>query len=137
MELARRLMRRGERLAQEDSSESRQLAVLACHGAVESFLYAVLEDPALGVKTWDGRETIGARKALTRLQEKLRERGELAKGAVLAFRSPVDRLLYLRDEIVHKGLQVSSADIADPVAGAAQFISRYSSRLTGSDLLGD
>jgi hypothetical protein len=49
LSLARDLLLRSERFALEDSIESRQLAAVAGHAAVESFLYAVLERPTLNI----------------------------------------------------------------------------------------
>ena len=133
--LARALLTRSDYLATDDSAESRQLAVVASHAGVETFLYAVLQQPTLNVRVLDGNRTIGLRNAIGKLQEAYQSQGIIDRGARLPERPAVDRLAYLRDEIVHKALRVSTADIADPLASTRRFISYISRRTLGYDLL--
>lgn len=133
--LARDLLRRSERLALEDSAEARQLAVVAAHAGIETFLYAVLEQPQINVRTMEGSKTIGLRAALTKLQTHYQDHGLLDRGAVLPHRQGVDRLAYVRDEVVHKALRVGRSDIDAPLDVARRFASAVALQVLGHDLL--
>lgn len=133
--LARDLLSRSERLALEDSAEARQLAVVAAHAGIETFMYAVLEQPQINVRTMEGRQTIGLRAAMTKLQTHYQDHGLLDRSAVLPHRQGVDRLAYLRDEVAHKALRVGQSDIQAPLDVARRFVSAVALQVLGRDLL--
>jgi hypothetical protein len=133
--LARALMNRSAQLSSEDSAESRQLAVVAAHAAIETFMYAVLQHPTVGVRVLERNRTIGLRPALTKLQESYQANGTIGRAARLPDQGGVDRLAYLRDEVVHKGLRVSAPDIVGPMSQSQRFIRYVSGETLGYDLL--
>lgn len=125
------LVVRGERLAREDGPDARQLAVVSVHAGIEALLYAALE--ARGKRVMEGNRTIGLRSALTKVQGNLQEHGVLGRADALPSRTAVERLAYLRDEIIHKGLAVSSTDIAELIASARTFCTYVSEAMLGGD----
>jgi Squalene-hopene cyclase C-terminal domain len=133
--LARDLLRRSQRLATEDTAEARQLAVVAAHTGIEAFMYVILSHPTVNEKTVKDKETIGLRRAMTRLQDHYHAQKLLPRNAVLPHRNGVDRLAILRDEIVHKALRVSRPDIDSHLREAQSFTSAISLQILGRDLL--
>lgn len=132
VETARQLILRGERLSREDSLEARQLAVIAVHTGIEAILYAALE--SMGTKVIENNRTIGLRSALGKVQNALQATGTLARGETLPQRGSVDRLAYLRDEVVHKGLAVSRADISNHIGDSKKLCSFVSTAILSEDL---
>ena len=135
VEAAAALVVRGERLAREDTIDGRQLAVVSVHAGIEALLYASLE--AQGKRVMESNRTIGLRSALGKAQGTLQEKGVLGRADALPGRPGVERLAYLRDEIVHKGLAVSRTDIAEPIASGKGFCAYVSQAMLGGDPFAD
>jgi hypothetical protein len=98
-------------------------------------MYVVLSHPTVNAKTLNGNETVGLRRAVTSLQQHYHDQKLLPRSAVLPHRNGVDRLAMLRDEIVHKALRVSRADIEPHLREAQLFTSAVSLQILGRDLL--
>lgn len=75
------------------------------------------------------------RKALDAFQGHLQQTGALRQGAAVDYRNALDRLAYLRDEVVHKGLIVGAMECREVVSDARAFAARYSQQFLGADLL--
>jgi hypothetical protein len=95
----------------------------------------VLQHPTVGVRVLERNRTIGLRPALTKLQESYQANGTIGRAARLPDQGGVDRLAYLRDEVVHKGLRVSAPDIVGPMSQSQRFIRYVSGETLGYDLL--
>jgi hypothetical protein len=127
----RAMLRRSRQLAVEDSLEARQLSVIAAHAAVEAFTYALLEQPAINVKVWDGSRTIGLSAALPRLQESLLKAKLLGRGETLARRNELERLIYFRNEVIHKGVGISAGELDGLIEAAREFVTTYGEQVLG------
>jgi hypothetical protein len=68
--------------------------------------------------------------ALERLEEKLRGDSRLS-GQSVPFRNSLDRIAYLRNEVVHKGASVGREDARRLSAQAERFMSEISARVFG------
>lgn len=130
------LVSRAEQLAREDTPTARRLAVVAASHALELFLYSVLTLPSINKNVWaEKTQTIGLRTALTTLQGHLQATKVLKPSELIAHRAALEKLQYDRDQVVHKGANVSSQDCAAGVSAAQLFISKYSVELLGFNLL--
>jgi len=122
--MAKGMLDRSVELSLEDDSNSCRLGVIAAFHGVEALLYEFLTHA--NIKIFEKpNETIGMRKALGLYQEYLQQQGELKKGDVIQYRNSVDRLAYLRDQVVHKGIDVSAAECLPLVGDALAFARRY------------
>ncbi len=134
--MGRGFLRRSGRLALEENATSHQLAVAIAFQGIEALLYGLLSLPRVNVPVFErANRTIGMRRALDAFQAHLQQTGALPLGAVVDHRNELDRLAYLRDEVVHKGLVVGEAECRQLVSDARAFASRYSLQLLGGDLL--
>jgi hypothetical protein len=130
------LISRAEQLAREDTPTARRLAVVAASHAVEMFLYSVLTLPSVNKNPWASKtQTIGLHTALTTLQGHLQATKILKPSELIGHRAALEKLQYDRDQVVHKGANVSSQDCAAGVKAAQLFISKYSLQLLDFNLL--
>jgi ElaB/YqjD/DUF883 family membrane-anchored ribosome-binding protein len=98
--------------------------------SIEAFLYACLEHPTINVPIFEGKSrnrTIGLRKALSNIEERLQSNGQLSEDEPVRQRNQIDRLAYLRDEVVHKGAAVSREDARWLTEEADRFMNQLSS----------
>jgi hypothetical protein len=65
----------------------------------------------------------------------LPEAGVHREGDAIPEQNGIERLAYLRDQVVHKALRVSSADISAPLAAAREFVTSVAQRILGHDIL--
>lgn len=136
--VAKNLLKRSELLAKDPSSDGRQLAVVAAHTGAEAFLYTILELPEIGRKVFDSDgKTIGLREALKSLRAEYTEQKLIGNGARLPYQGGVENLAYLRDQIAHKGLEVSARQIETPLSACLSFVSYVSKETLGRDVLSD
>lgn len=119
-----------EHLAEQDEI-SLQIAVVLAFQAAEAFLYSCLVTANQNVFKPGENETIGFRKALSRLEAHLRSRGELAHGQSVEGRPGLDRLQYLRDQIVHKAIVVTVSDARGAVQAGMDLIRRFCLKFHG------
>jgi hypothetical protein len=129
----RGMLRRSRQLAVEDSLEARQLSVIAAHAAVEAFVYVLLEQPAINVKVWEQSRTIGLSAALPKLQEALIKSKQLKRGDSVIRRNELDRLIYFRNEVIHKGVGISTSELDGLVEAAREFVATYGQQLLAYD----
>jgi hypothetical protein len=111
--MARDFALRAQEVAFENNPNAWRLTIVIAFQSMEAFLYACLEHPSINVPIFEGnnrRHTIGLRKALRSLEERLQTTGVLSRNEPVPRRGQIDRLAYLRDEVVHKGAAVSRED---------------------------
>jgi len=119
----------------EEGTNSNRLAIIAAFQAIEAFLYSVLSHPSVNGKIFLNRnETIGMRKALTQFQTHLQNAGEIKRGEVISYRNSLDRLAYLRDQIVHKAIGINQSECRSLVNDALKFVTKYSLMIHGFDI---
>lgn len=131
---ARAFLLQAMRLNDEDTPGARQLAIIAAAHAVEAFLYGALSQPSINKPIFapGGQTTIGLRRALDALEDAIRSQSQST--APLDLRNEMDRLAWLRDQVVHKALVVDTAECREYVFHARAFIERYHGRILGRDL---
>ena len=129
---ARGFLRRAQELTIQPGPDAARLAVIAAFHAVEMFVYAVGGEERLSLPIFEkSGDTVGLRPALALLRDKLRELGELKSGAELRYTTQIKHLATLRDQVVHKGADVSQDIAVLRVESAAKFIEHYSQVLLG------
>jgi len=136
--IARDFVVRAQESALENNPNAWRLAVVVSFQGLEAFLYACLEHETINVPIFEGTEgnrTIGLRKALRKLEESLQRVGTLAAGQHVQRRNHIDRLIYLRNEVVHKGASVSGNDARMLTDQAARFVEDISAEVFGFSLL--
>lgn len=116
-------LRRSISIANEDSGTSRRLAVIAAAQGLEALCYSLLSH--LQENFWDGTQTIGLRKATSKLQTALQSRKKLKPNESLKFRGSIDTLAHYRDEIVHKSIEISASMALTVVLDAQRFADEY------------
>ena len=127
-------LRRSFRLLREDNSTSRRLAVIAAHQGLESLVYSFLNHEQKTI--WrNPNETIGPRDALKAIQEQLKFKKILKQNEIIRYRSHLESLAHLRDEIIHKAADVTEASVRPLVEVAWRFASKYSREILKVDLL--
>lgn len=135
LSIAKGFISRSIQFSLEQNSNSHRLAVLTAYEGLEALLYAILSDPNVNIKIYEKPdETIGFRKALTSFQEYLVRQKKLKPGEVIPYRNSLDILAYLRDEVVHKGLDITKEMCKPLVEDAHRFGSKYSKQVLGEDL---
>jgi hypothetical protein len=132
--MSKNFLNRSMQLALEENSDSHRLAVIAAFHAIEAFLYSALTAPTINVKIFDRDETVGMKKALTLFQTHLQEKGRIPRNQVVPHRNSLDRLAYLRDQIVHKGIDVSQSECRPLIDDAAEFAGTYSVEVFGFNI---
>jgi hypothetical protein len=116
-------LRRSTSLANEDSGTSRRLGVIAAAQGLEALCYSLLAH--LQENFWDGTQTIGLRKAVSKLQTALQARKTLKPNESVKFRGSIDTLAHYRDEIVHKSIEISASMALAVVLDAQRFADEY------------
>ena len=114
---------------------NRQIATIAAAQGSEYLLYALLE--SIGIDPFrpgSGAETKGLKVALSEFEEHLRQTGLLAAGKMAIHASSLRQLSNLRDQVVHKAVDVSVDQVA-LVDKAIKFASLYSESVLGRDVL--
>lgn len=121
----------------EDNAGSRQLAIIAAYHGLEAFLYSVLSQPSINIPIFDkkGNKTIGMKKALDEFQAHLRQNAVIKSTESASYRNSLDRLGYLRDQIVHKAVNVTELECHHLVEDASKFAIKYSLQMFGFDIL--
>jgi hypothetical protein len=137
LSIARDFSQRAREAALENSPNAWRLAVVVAAQGLEAFVYACLEHPSVNVSVFESKSrtrTIGLKSALDRLEESLRDSGRI-RGPRLPRRNHLDRLAYLRDEVVHKGASVSRNDARRLTAEVVRFTQELSETVYGFSLL--
>jgi hypothetical protein len=86
-------------------------------------------------KIFDKGQTIGLRIALSSMQTWMQQNRLLKPNQILPFSNEIQRLGYLRDEIVHKAIDVSEEDTKSSIQSAMAFASSNSKMILGFDIL--
>lgn len=121
-------------LSLEDNNNSHRLTIVSAFQGIEAFLYAVLSHPSVNIKVFQRPDrTIGMRSALRRFQTHLQEGDRLERNEVIPFRNSLDRLAYVRDQVVHKAIDVTGSECRPLVTDALKFARRYSIEVFGYD----
>lgn len=131
---SRGYIKRSLMLVNDQDATSRRLAIVSAHLAIESFLYGLIQVKNI-TKLFDKGQTIGMRAAQTALQTWLQSQKFLKPNELIPYSNELGRLAYLRDEVVHKALQVGHNDVTDTVQAAAEFMSDNSIQILGFDCL--
>lgn len=134
LSIARDFVLRAQEVAFENNPNAWRLAIVISFQGVEAFLYACLEHPTVNVPIFEGKgrnRTIGLRRALNRIEEHLRATNKLSQDDVAPRRNQIDRLAYLRDEVVRKGASVSREDANRLTNQADRFMDQLSSWIFG------
>ncbi len=130
LSMSKDFLNRSVQFSLEENSNSHRLAIITAFQGIEAFLYSILKDPSVNVSIFDRPDkTIGMRKALIKFQKYLQQVGEIKSNEVIKYRNSLDRLAYLRDQIVHKGIDVSQKDCRDLIDDAFKFASKYSNNI--------
>jgi hypothetical protein len=74
------------------------------------------------------------RKALTKFQSDLQNSGIIKRDQVVSFRNSLDRLAYLRDQVVHKAIDITQGECRTLIDDALRFVSEYSLKIYGFDI---
>lgn len=130
-------LRRSVQLSLEDNTSSRQLAIIATYHGLEAFLYSILSQPSINIPIFNkkGNNTIGMKKALDKFQAYLRQNAIIESTEAVSYRNSLDRLGYLRDQIVHKAVNVTELECHHLVDDAFKFTIKYSLQIFGFDIL--
>ncbi len=135
LSMSRGLLNRSVQLSLEENSSSHRLAVIAAFQGIEAFLYSVLSHPSVNIKIFvTSNETIGMKKALTQFQTYLQNKGEIKRNEVIPYRNSLDRLVYLRDQVVHKAIDITRSECRPLIDDALRFAGRYSLKIFGFDI---
>ena len=106
------------------------MTIIAVFQGIEAFLYSILKDPKLNISIFDKPDkTIGMKKALNKFQTYLQNEGDIKNNEVIKYRNSLDQLVYLRDQIVHKGIDVSKKECHSLIDDAFKFVSEYSNKI--------
>lgn len=133
--IARGFLERSIQMSLEENANSHRLAIISAHHGIEAFLYSLLVHSSVNEKIFEtANKTIGFRKALTKFQTYLQDKGMISSQENILFRNSLDRLAYLRDEVVHKGLDITQAECSNLVNDAVRFTSLYSIKILGYDI---
>ncbi len=117
-------------LLQEENPTARRLAVIAAHQGLESFLYGLLIHEHKTI--WrTPTETNGMREALKILQEHLKYLKKLKPNETIPYRSHLETLAHLRDEIVHKAADVTQPAVRPLIDATWKFASQLSREILG------
>jgi hypothetical protein len=134
IEAAKGYLRGAQSFAYERDKTSRRLALVSCHLGIESLLYGLIESRTM-TKIFDKGQTIGLRIALSSMQTWMQQNRLLKPNQILPFSNEIQRLAYLRDEIVHKAIDVSEEDTKSSIQSAMAFASSNSKMILGFDIL--
>lgn len=137
LSMSRGFLNRSVQLSLEENSNSHRLAIITAFQGIEAFLYSVLSHPNVNITIFDKKkkdETIGMRKALTKFQAYLQGKGDIKRSEVVAYRNSLDSLAYLRDQVVHKGIDITQSMCRPLIDDALKFASKYSLRVFGFDI---
>lgn len=131
--MSKGFLNRSVQFSLEDNSNSYRLAIITAFQGIEAFLYSVLTH--LNDKIFESKdETIGMRKALTKFQSDLQNSGIIKRDQVVSFRNSLDRLAYLRDQVVHKAIDITQGECRTLIDDALRFVSEYSLKIYGFDI---
>ena len=75
------------------------------------------------------------KKALDEFENYLKRRGTIKHNEVLSHRNSLDRLKYLRDQVVHKGVVIAESDCHPLIEDALRFTKEYSLQVFSFDVL--
>ena len=128
-------MERGRDLIFEDNIYSKNLAIIIVFQALESFMYGCLSHPNVNIKIFQKGETVGYNTALTQLQNHYQGIKILKGGKVIEYRNQIDRIKYLRDQIVHKAVIIGQGEGEELIQSAIDFINLNSQRIFGFKLM--
>jgi hypothetical protein len=135
--VSRGFILRSKRLVLEDNANSRRLAVIASYHGLEAFLYSLLNHPSINIPVFNrkGDKTIGMKEALDQFQTYLQQRKIIKATEAVLCRNSLDRLAYLRDQIVHKAIDVTESECSDLINDAQGFIEKYSHQIFNFNVL--
>ena len=135
LSMSKDFLNRSIQFSLEDNSNSHRLAVITAFQGIEAFLYSILSQPNVNIKIFEkANETIGMRKALTKFQEYLQNKGIIKRNEVVSFRNSLDSLAYIRDQVVHKGISVNRQTCRPLVNDALKFAIKYSYEIYGYNI---
>ena len=130
LSMSKSFLNRSIQFSLEENSNSHRLAIIAAFQGIEAFLYSILKDPKLNISIFDTPDkTIGMRKALNKFQTYLQNERDIKNNEVIKYRNSLDQLAYLRDQIVHKGIDVSQKDCCALIDDTLEFASEYSNEI--------
>lgn len=131
-------LRISKELSMGKEVNSNRLSIISAFHGIEFFLYSVLSHPKVGIEIYTGKrktQTIGFRIALEKLQTFLQNSGDIDANKSVKYKNILDELAMIRDNVVHKGLEINSSQCTNLIIGADSFISFYSQHFFGRDIL--
>ncbi|MBT8762847.1 terpene cyclase/mutase family protein [Desulfohalobiaceae bacterium Ax17] len=135
LSMCREFLNRSTQLSLEENSNSHKLAIITAFQGIEAFLYSVLSHPNVDIKIFEkANETIGMRKALSQFQTYLQNKGKLKRSRVIKYRNSLDQLAYLRDQVVHKGIDITESMCRPLITDAFRFVTEFSLEVFGFDI---
>ena len=130
LSMSKSFLNRSVQFSLEENSNSHRLAIISAFQGIEAFLYSILKDPKINIPIFDKpNKTIGMRKALNKLQTYLQSKGYIKNNEVIKYRNSLDQLAYLRDQIVHKGIDIGQKDCRALIDDTLKFASEYSNEI--------
>ena len=135
--VSRGFILRSKRLLLEDNANSRRLAVIASYHGLEAFLYSVLSHPSINIPVFNkkGDKTIGMKDALDQFQTYLQQKKLIKPTEAVLCRNSLDRLAYLRNQIVHKAIDVPESECRGLINDAQRFVAKYSLQIFNFNVL--
>lgn len=123
-------------LTLEDNPNSFRLSIIAAYHGLEVFLYEILSQPTINIRIFNTpNKTIGMRAALNEFERYLQSTGVLINGQKIMFRNSLDKLAYYRDEITHKGIDITHPICSSFIEDSVKFVSNYSQIIFGFNFL--
>lgn len=134
VDMARDFLRRSVEFVAEDSRGSRQLAIITAHQGIETLLYGFLSHPSVNRGIFDHNQTIGMRKALSQFTEFLCSKSSPLEHRQAEYANSLNRLAYVRDQVVHKAIDLSVSECDHLVRDAVAFAGHYGELIYGFDI---
>jgi hypothetical protein len=135
MSMSKGFLKKSLELSLQENQNSHRLAIIAAFHGIEAFLYSILCHPNVNIKIFENPDkTIGMKKALIKFQNYLQDKSIIKRNEAISYRNSLDRLAYLRDEIVHKCIDITQSTCRPLIDDAFKFLTKYSLEIFGFDI---
>jgi hypothetical protein len=135
---ARGLFIKSLELLDEDNSISVRMAIIAAFQGLEALSYACLTHSNVKINIWTDNkknETIGLSQSIGKLQEYYQRKKLLNPGENFEYKADIDRIIYLRNEIVHKALNINPSEVEPLIESSIFFGNHLNQTIFGNDLI--
>lgn len=134
--MSKAFLNRSSQLSLEKNLNSHRLAIITAFQGLEAFTYGILSQPSINISIFQSvNKTIGLREALKKFETYLRRSRRINTNTRISYCNSIDKLMYLRNEIVHKGITVSEGETKNLIKNTISFIRKYSKLILNYDLL--